>query len=472
MKKALLIVALIVFNISVHAQENDCKCSDVYQELIKKVEDNYIGLAQMKDGKKSQFNHLKEEIAIKINNVNAKDCTKFLQNFLSFFDDGHLFVYEQPAYSEEEIATYKKEIKSSKVSAKNILKTLNFEKNMVKKNGLDGIIGKWTDGESELAIIKDEGYYKAYILNSKIKTVEAGELKATFKAAKNGFEGTYYSYGYAPRYVEGNIYKEKTLLVLTGAVYWGKIGSLSNREISIINRDEVNLPVIKKLDDENTLFSIPSFLADYQKFIKVITDNIDLLKNTTNLIIDVRGNVGGNAIYFAFIDAFATHTLKGGQGLVLASESTNKYFEKLAKSTPQIYQPVVNRIQGNMGKIVEGPKYLDKTYPPFESKIKNVAILTDKGSMSAAESFILHSKGLSTKVKTFGSPTGGVIDYTSINTLKLNSGSQNIYFGYPTSTYHKEIPQIGFNKTGIIPDVLINENVKDKIEFIIKYYKN
>lgn len=90
--------------------------------------------------------------------------------------------------------------------------------------------------------------------------------------------------------------------------------------------------------------------------------------------------------------------------------------------------------------------------------------------MSAAESFIIHSKGSSNKFKTFGSPTGGVIDYTSINTLKLNSGNQNIYFGYPTSTYYKEIPKNGFNKTGIIPDVFIKENVKDKIEFIINYY--
>jgi len=471
MKKILLVTVIIVFNNSVFSQNRDCKCSDVYQELIQKVEDNYIGLAQMKGAKKSQYNHLKEEIASKVNGVKTKDCTKFLQGFLSFFNDGHLFVYERPKYSEEEIATYKEYIKRNKVSTKSILRTLDFEKDMIENIELDGIIGKWTDGESEIAIIKDEGYYKAYILNSKKETVEAGELKAIFKASKNGFEGNYYSYGYAPRYVEGNIYKEKTLLVLTGAMYWGKIGSLSNREISMIHKDEVNLPVIKKLDNENTLFSIPSFLADYQKFIKVITDNIDLLKNTTNLIIDVRGNVGGNAIYFAFIDAYATQTLKGGQGLVLASKETQKYFERLAKNSPETYQPIVDQIQGNMGKIIDGPKYPDKVFPPFESKIKNVAILTDKGSMSAAESFVIHSKGSSNKVKTFGSPSGGVIDYTSINTLKINSGNQNIYFGYPTSTYHKQIPQNGFNKTGIMPDVLINENVKDKIEFIINHYK-
>lgn len=474
MKKAQLILVLILFilfNASTYSQNNVCNCSNVYQELMQKVEENYIGLAQMNDAEKNQYNQLKNEAGNSVSDIKPKDCTKFLQGFLSYFNDEHLFVYERPTYTNQELDSFKQQQKSNRASVKSILATLQFEKNMVEKNGLDGIIGKWTDGESELAIIKDEGYYKTFIINSKNKTVDVGELKAQFKASEKGFDGTYYSYAYAPRYVEGNIYKEQTLIVLTGGTYWGKVGSLSNREIAVINRDEVNLPVIKKLDNQNTLFSIPSFLADYNKFVKVIMDNIELLKNTTNLIIDVRGNVGGNAIYFSFIDAYATHSLKGSQGLILASKSTQEYFERLARNSPEIYQPVVERIQGNMGKIIEGPKYPDKVFPPFESKIKNVAILTDNGSMSAAESFVLHSKGSSTRVKTFGSPTGGVIDYTSVNTLELNSGSQNIYFGYPTSTYNKDISEKGFNKTGILPDVPIKNKVEDKIEFIMNYYK-
>ena len=470
MKTIATILILHVCYISVYSQEDKCDCTSVYKELVQKVEENYIGLALMNDAKKRQYNHLKEEFAHKVDGIKPEDCTQFLQNFLSFFSDEHLFVYERPKYSEQQLAAYKTSIKNNVINVESILQTLEFEKDIIENNGLDGIIGKWTDGESELAIIKDEGYYKAYILNSKHESVNPGELKAIFKASKKGFDGTYYSYSYEPRYVEGDIYKEKSLLVLTGGLYWGKVGSLSNREIAMINKDEITLPTIQKIDDKNTLFSIPSFLADYNKFIKVITDNIDVLKNTTNLIIDVRGNVGGNAIYFSFIDAYATHTLKGGQGLVLASKETQKYFDRLAKNSPDIYQPVVDRINQKMGEIIDGPKYKDKQFPPFESKIQNVAILSDNGSMSAAESFILHSQGSSNKVTTFGSPTGGVIDYTSINTIALDSGNQNIYFGYPTSTYHKNIPEKGYNSTGIIPDVMIKDSVMDKVNFILDYY--
>jgi hypothetical protein len=119
---------------------------------------------------------------------------------------------------------------------------------------------------------------------------------------------------------------------------------------------------------------------------------------------------------------------------------------------------------------VDGPLYPAKSIVPLKTKIQKVAILTDKGCMSAAESFILHSKNVSSKVITFGSPTGGVIDYTSVNTVKLNSsGMQTIYFGYPTSSWHKQIPANGYNRTGIIPDVPVKDSEKDKISFIVNY---
>ena len=125
-----------------------------------------------------------------------------------------------------------------------------------------------------------------------------------------------------------------------------------------------------------------------------------------------------------------------------------------------------------MGQIVDGPLYPKRNYKKRKkSRVENVAILTDEACMSAAESFILHCKQNSTLVKTFGSPTNGVIDYTSVNAVLLESGNQNIYFGYPTSSLHQRIPDDGFNKTGMLPDVPIDPSVKDKVAFIMNYYK-
>ena len=473
MKRIYTLLAFAFISNIVLAQTSKCDCSAVFDDLTEKLERNYIGLAQLRvENQDTEYEKRKLQFRKKLIGIGSADCTKNLQEFLSYFQDGHLFAFEQPKYSENEIDSIRRGIKEDIIRTKTILKTLDFEKGTIENNGLDSIIGQWTDGKSDFAIIKDEGYYKAYVLRSSLESVEPGELKAQFKSTDNGFEGTYYSYDYSPRYVEGNLYKESTLLVFTGANYWGKIGDNKVREINMINKEDVRLPVIQKLDDKSTLFSIPSFMADPQKFNQIIFDNLELLKNTTNLIIDIRGNVGGNAIYFAFLDAYATQPMKSTQGLVLASEPTKAYYERLAKNSPEVYNAVVERIAENMGQIIDGPAYPTRKFQPFESKIKNVAIVTDNGCMSAAESFIIHSKRSSSKVTTFGAPTHGVIDYTSVNTLKLNSGDQNIYFGYPTSTLHKDVVQNGFNKTGILPDVAIKDKVNDKILFVVDYYKD
>ncbi|PKP32697.1 MAG: hypothetical protein CVU00_11415 [Bacteroidetes bacterium HGW-Bacteroidetes-17] len=472
MKKIIITTIIILIHFLGLAQDSNCNCNTVFDDLIQKLETNYIGFAQMENPEKiTAYNQRKKEFKDIVSKTQGENCTALLQKFLSYFKDGHLFVYEQPKYSEKELAKFKLEIKENKVNTNALMNTLDLEKNWIEKSRLDGIIGTWTDGQSEFVIIKDEGYYKAYVLNSKLESIDSGELKAQFKATEIGFEGMFYSDNYTPRFAEGNMYKEGALLVFTGANYWGKLEPENKREIAMLNKQEVNLPTIQKLDDENTLFSIPSFLVDSEKFFKVLMDNIDLLKNTKNLIFDIRANVGGNAIYMSFLESYATRPLESSQGLVLASEETKQYFERLAKNSPEVYEPVVKAIETNMGKIVDGPKYPEKIFPPSEFNINNVAILMDEGCMSAAESFILHSKSASSKVTTFGTNTAGVIDYTSVNTINLKSGNQNIYFGYPTSTYHKNIPENGYNNGGITPDVPIKSKVEDKVQYIINYYK-
>lgn len=477
MRKVLLISIMFFVSSATFAQKNSCQCDVAFEDLIEKVEENYIVLAQMKidkttaDYKNRILNYRK-----KVLDIAPENCTKFLKEFLSYFKDGHLSVFERPEFTKEKLELNKKKIKREKVSITSILRVVEYQKDIVEKTHLDGIIGKWTSGESEIAIIKDEGFYRAYILSSKNKDLEPGELKAEIKGTEKGFESTYIHDNYSKSYKGGGLYKERTLLRFSGGPIWAKIEPVDMREIEMINKENLKLPVIKKLDEKTTLFTIPSFSADYQKFIKIVFDNEKLLSNTTNLIFDIRGNTGGNAIYMSFIELYADRSGRGKTGKVLASKATQKYFERYVKNSPKIYAPVVERIKKSIGEIVDGPTYPYREYKQSKKyKVRNVAILTDNGCMSAAESFIIHSKRYSSKVKTFGSSTKGVIDYTSVNSLKLKgSGTQNIYFGYPTGTLTEEVfpKNGGFNKTGIIPDVPIKKRIKDKIKFIMKYYKN
>jgi len=438
-------------------------CSGAFTDLIVKLENNYIALKQRQlSGALQGYDERKGTFAEEVARTDGGACTQVLQRFLSFFDDGHVFVFERPEYAADELEAFRSEVQRDAMAVHELDVLLKQE------GPSNGIIGKWGDGRSEFAIVKSDGQYRAYVLASSVEGVQAGELKAVLSPADEEFEGTYYSYGHAPRYVRAGLYKEGTLLLFGAGVLWGRLDSTYSREVEMIDASDPSRPTIKKLDDESTLLSIPSFLVDFRDFQAFLSGHDDTLSGTRNLVIDIRGNSGGNAIYFPLLALFANKTMPGGQGLVLASEDNLAYFQDQAKYS-RIYKRVAKEIENNMGAIVDGPAYPKKTLKRAKTGIENVAILTDEGCMSAAESFILHARGVSDSVTTFGSPTAGVIDYTSVNILRLPSGSRNILFGYPTSTYHKNVPAEGYNESGIVPDVPIEHSVRDKVGFILEY---
>lgn len=448
-------------------EDSSCDCEVVFDEMTRKLEANYIGLRHFQElGKGQAYEQRKATYAARSVAIDAQDCARFLQDFLDYFEDGHLYVIERPKFEEVKMEAIEAGIESQRVETGLLLDRLRSQKVI---HPDDQVPGEYTDGISDFVVLKAGDTYTAYILKSKNENVSPGEIKASFSESAQGFRGTYYAYNHTPRFMKGGLYKEGTLLKIEGSI-WIKTDSDKKRELSMVDFEGGNdWPTVQKLDDENVLMSIPSFSVDYQVWKNVVNEHKGTLRNARNLIIDIRGNRGGNAIYFSIFDLFSDQERKGGQGQVLASEDNKAYFGRYNNN---IYKRVVADFEQHMGEIVDGPKYPDNFIKRDKrSKVEQVAILTDEACMSAAESFIIHAKASSTLVKTFGSPTAGVIDYTSVNAIELSSGDQHIYFGYPTSTLHKDIPENGFNKTGIIPDVPIDEQVFDKVAFIIDYYR-
>jgi hypothetical protein len=85
---------------------------------------------------------------------------------------------------------------------------------------------------------------------------------------------------------------------------------------------------------------------------------------------------------------------------------------------------------------------------------------------------LLNSKEISDRVMHYAKTnTYGMIDYTSVNMVPLESGNQNIFFGYPTGklseSYFTGEYANGFNENGIRPVVLIPDSVKDEIDYVL-----
>ena len=409
-----------------------------------------------------EYQQKKETYRYLASQTKLENATELFNSFLKQFNDGHLFVYERPEVTETSMRRIKEIQQNNRLSLAEI-------ESRLKLSNQHKIFGVWVDDSTEYAIIAHQNKFNAYVIKSDRLSDKLGDLKASLTYS-NGFKGFFINNNVI-NYIEASLFKESTLLSF-GPQFWRRKESNFKRELSAYNQQNIQLPTVQKLDKDNVLFTIPSFGVNYAQFKQIVTDNFEQITKTKNLIIDIRGNRGGNALYFMFFDPFMNQDIPSSQGHVLASKDNEAYFEKQLRYSKEIYEPLVNRIRSNYGRIVDGPLYKKIENPNVTSKIEQVAILTDHACMSAAESFILHAKSASSKITVFGSPTAGVIDYTSVNVVSLTeSGSQRMYFGYPTSSYHKYIPANGYNQTGIIPDVPIDIVNPDKVQFIIDYYQ-
>lgn len=149
------------------------------------------------------------------------DCRTVSGEVMKCSKRDYSLVNEMPIYSEKQLEFYKDSIKSNRVCLCWIEAFIDDEIKSVQSS----IIGIWTDDKSNFAILKSKGYYKAYILDSTIDSIQHGELKAEFllNETGNGFHGIYYSYNYTPMHIEGDVCKEGTLLVLTRGLIWRRL---------------------------------------------------------------------------------------------------------------------------------------------------------------------------------------------------------------------------------------------------------
>ncbi len=187
---------------------------------------------------------------------------------------------------------------------------------------------------------------------------------------------------------------------------------------------------LKKLKGNIGLLRIPDFQST--NIAELFDENYNKILDTNALIIDLRGNEGGNS---GISDYIASH-------FSADSIKSNSW-------RSPIYIPAFAS-WGNKREWYEGKtEYLT---PPSDKKpyLKPVVILIDNGTYSAAENFIALFKGMK-RAKLVGNPTGG----STGNGVRLqlnNLIAANICSKHDTAPDGTEFVGIG-----IVPDVLINE---------------
>lgn len=176
-------------------------------------------------------------------------------------------------------------------------------------------------------------------------------------------------------------------------------------------------PYIKPLNDQTLYFYIPSFAVSYKILIGSILDADDvLLKQTPNLIIDIRDSRGGSDdSYSKIIPYLYTNPIRHIGMEIKATELNKEGYKSFVKmfeannnkEMTDILQQIAHQMDTNLGSffVPEGEELItiDSSYTklPYPQK---VGIICDKNNGSTDEQFLLAAKR-SSKVKLFGRTT-------------------------------------------------------------------
>ncbi len=319
----------------------NCDCKSVFDQLTKKLESDYIGYALRKEEIGEAYRKRISEFHMMTNDTSALSCAATLQKFLTFFHDGHLFVSQFPKYSTGEKEAFKASLRNRLYDVSSVEAYLSGNSKPVA-----AIEGVWTDGTTRYAIMRNGDnrwpyQYVAVVLESP-DSEKVGELKLGVNLTDGKYAGVYYSNDYSPRYMELDPAKDNTLLGLWGGLLWGRVNYSDRSGIMSAALYDPTRPTVNRIDSISMLLTIPTFLVDKAVFDSVLIANQQDLTSCKYLIIDIRGNSGGNAIYFDLMSLYAERPLTSEIGFALASDDNIAYFSRYATDAPDDpYRPVV-----------------------------------------------------------------------------------------------------------------------------------
>lgn len=190
------------------------------------------------------------------------------------------------------------------------------------------------------------------------------------------------------------------------------------------------------------------------------------------LIIDLRGNAGGNAIYYGLIPYLFTGPFQYREdNLILASPDNLQWLEEARKGMSDedgaAFDPALRRMRENPGKLVPYMEAASYTPPVLSPGPRRVVLLTDRGVGSAGEAMVLDARE-SLRVTVVGENTRGNIDYQNAFASWLGCGDHAYALGVPRFTRTRQLPLGGLDVIGITPDIPVPVHQVDPLAFALR----
>lgn len=464
----LFLLLLVSGGVSGQSVKKKCNCSLLLKEAMQKVSTIYAGFDdKVTPATQLEYNKLVTAVSIEASSTdNERRCFDTIEKYTNWFKDHHLGVWFGIQSSADSIP----KVSLSEVTNTNPLKS---------GDELEGI---WStaDKSEQYAIIKDKSLKNKYIAVT-IKNSDSAWVPGMIKVE-------FYNYDSSQKLYRGMYYQKTFSGVLNGFTVnndridhwfgpsWYRNKNDSHQQDPKLKIEETVL--LKLINQDFVYLKLGRFnQIDVDKLDSLVRANRKTIQNTKNLIIDLRGNPGGNSgssqemirLIYTNPIIYPAWKYRSSPELIRAKKEV---VVKLSKNDPdkriESQQSLLKRLIDYPGQLVNGGDSVVRTVDSVSHYPERVALLVDKGSGSSSEFFVFEGKQ-SKKVTLFGENTAGVMDYGEVQNLNLSCGQYMISIPWGRNGW---IERFGFriDNIGFVPDVPITSTEPDWVQFIVDYW--
>lgn len=420
-------------------------CASAFEAVASGVEDDYAGYVVKLADNEARANHRRFRELLRARAASAGDhasCRDVLETYVGFFADHHLFVASRGQETSPLPAPARR---WTPAAVEKYFKT--------RAGHLDRVEGHWYDAEGRIAVLRDDGLPAGQYLALRLAEDGGTTPLARIERAHGDYRITYRHAQWGWQASDAALVRDGRLLAF-GVLAWGRPGDES------LDAADPQAPTFRTLAPGRHLLSLPSFMPQYRPVLnQIISEHGAQMAAADALVVDVRGNAGGDAIYFPLAPYFLANAIRISDDTSLrASPRTVAWFEQLRAQQGEhgawLDGPLQAMRQAEPGAIIPYREGSVDGLAEYPEKPGQVLVLQDRGVGSAAEAFIYHARQ-SAKVVTIGEPTRGNIDYMQVSMREVGDGRFGYWFGWPMY-FNRALPAASVDDEGYAPDVRID----------------
>jgi len=472
MKKLFALLIPLAFPYLLLAQQPSCNCLENLNEAITKTEANYAGFpTKVTTATKAAYEALINNLRTKADKENnQKNCFNIVKDYIRFFKDKHFsLTYLNKDDSDNEIVNLDESYFKTHRSSKDV----------------EGI---WTNPDSSitLGIKKIPGNeYKAIILKAKDEKLQKGLVYFSLKPHKKGYllkqYNVFNSIDFYAKQRGGLL--QLWNFALFGRTFPGEMTADEKKELNTWKNNNNGLD-FKQLDKETSYIKIPTFFNNDNKIEKLVATNDKAIRNSKYLIIDLRGNGGGNSGWSFLLPYVITNPIKQDNPLLRISKDNvqlkrselesfvkNPMPEEAKKYFPDEYVARLKKIYDELPTTKDTFYEIPGLTIPVDSVLSSpakVALITDDLCGSSTEYFFQLMKQ-SKKTTRYGTNSVGMMDYEGpSSTTPLPCKSLILMMPVSKSSWTDKDP---IDENGFTPDVKLNMQGNQWVEYITKDLK-